>query len=87
MTEPRRLKNVTPVYPPVAQKAKIQGFVILDAIVDVQGKAKGVRVLKSVPALDQAAVDAVRQWEYAPAVLDGVPIEVIMSVTVIFSLR
>jgi len=88
IAEPKRVKYVDPVYPVLAQKLKISGYVIIDAVIDPTGRVKGVRVLKSTaPPLDQAAVDAVRQWEYAPAQLAGVPIEVLMSVTVIFSLR
>jgi len=85
--EPRKLKDVAPVYPKFAIAARIQGRLVVDAIIDVDGRVKGVRVIKSVPPLDQAAVDAVRRWEYAPALVDGTPVEVIMSVTVIFILR
>jgi TonB family protein len=87
VTEPRKLKGVPPVYPPVAESARIQGAVVVDAIIDVEGNVKGARVVRSVPPLDQAAVDAVRQWKYTPARLNGAPMECIMSVTVTFKLR
>jgi protein TonB len=85
--EPRKLRHVNPVYPDIARSARIQGIVILEATIDPQGRVNEVRVLRSVPLLDQAAIDAVRQWEYTPTVLNGVPVPVIMTVTVNFSLR
>ena len=54
-----------------------QGIVLLEAIIDVQRKVRNVRVLRSIPALDQAAIDAVRQWEYEPTLLDGQPVPII----------
>ncbi|MGH9553810.1 MAG: energy transducer TonB, partial [Terriglobales bacterium] len=87
VAEPRRTKYVAPVYPPVAQAARIEGQVLMDVIVDVAGKVKAVRVTKSTPVMDQAAVDAVRRWEYSPALLNGTAVEVVMSTTVIFSIR
>jgi protein TonB len=75
------------VYPPIAQTAKIEGMVIIEAIIGMDGKVKDARVLKSVNMLDQAALDAVRQWEYSPTLLNNVPVEIIMNVTVNFTLR
>jgi TonB family protein len=85
--EPRRLKDVKPTYPPIAQQARVQGIVILEATIGAQGNVTDVRVLRSIPMLDQAALDAVKQWVYAPTLVNGVPVPVIMTVTVKFTLK
>jgi TonB family protein len=85
--EPARTKYVPPVYPPIAQQAKIQGIVVIEAIIGTDGKVREARVLRPVPMLDQAALDAVRQWEYEPTLLAGKPVSVIMTVTVSFTLK
>jgi TonB family protein len=82
---PVRTKEVAPVYPPIAQSARIQGDVVIEATIDEEGKVADARVVKSVPLLDQAALDAVRQWEYQPSLLNGVPTPVVMTVTVKFT--
>jgi protein TonB len=87
MQVPRRVANVDPVYPRVAQAARIEGVVILEATIDARGRVIDVRVLRSQPMLDQAAVDAVRQWIYTPTLLNGVPVPIIMTVTVNFKLQ
>jgi periplasmic protein TonB len=84
---PTRIKNVTPVYPPIAQSARVQGVVIIEATIGPNGRVTDARVLRSIPLLDQAALDAVRQWEYTPTLLNGVPVPVIMTVTVNFTLQ
>ena len=84
--EPRKLKNVLPVYPPMAKQARVQGVVILECTIGVDGQVKDVKVLRGVQLLDAAAVDAVRQWVYTPTLLNGVPVPVIMTVTVNFKL-
>lgn len=83
---PVRTKAVDPVYPPVALAARIQGIVIIEATIGADGRIVNARVLRSVQLLDQAALDAVRQWEYTPTMLNGVPVPVIMTVTVQFNL-
>ena len=83
----RRTKYIHPTYPPKAQSAGISGTVIIEVIVGRNGKIKSVRVLKSIPALDSAALDAIKQWEYKPVVVDGIPREVIFTITVNFILR
>jgi TonB family protein len=85
--EPRKLKNVFPVYPQEARDAGIQGMVILEAVIDEGGNVVDARVIRSVPMLDEAALSAVRQWKYTPPTLDGVPKTVIMTVTVNFTLN
>jgi periplasmic protein TonB len=83
---PLKTKNVDPVYPPIAQAARVQGIVIIEATISADGKIINARILRSVPLLDQAALDAVRQWEFTPSMLNGVPVPVIMTVTVQFTL-
>ena len=82
---PIRIKEVAPVYPAIAQSARVQGDVVIEATIDDEGKVADARVVKSVPLLDQAALDAVRQWEYQPSLLNGVPTAVVMTVTVKFT--
>lgn len=84
---PQRTAYKAPQYPPAAQSARIEGTVILEAVIDANGVVQNVRVLKSVPLLDRAAIEAVQQWHYIPTRLNGVAIPVIMSVTVTFTLR
>jgi TonB family protein len=83
---PARLKLVNPVYPEEAKSARVQGVVVLEVTVDPEGRVADVRVLRSVPMLDVAAVEAVQQWEYEPTLLNGVAVPVVMTVTVNFTL-
>ena len=83
---PQKIHEVAPVYPPIAQAARVQGIVIIEASIGPDGRVSDARVLRSVPLLDQAALDAVRQWTYTPTLLNGVPVPVIMTVTVSFAL-
>ena len=85
--QPRKLKDVRPVYPALAMKAKVTGSVGLEAVIGADGRLTCVRVTRSVPLLDQAAIDAVSQWEFAPMLLDGVPAPTRISADVSFSLR
>ena len=87
ISPPTKTKDVPPVYPPVAQSARVQGIVILEAVIGPSGRVTDVTVLRSVPLLDEAAIEAVRQWEYTPTLLNGVPVPVIMTVTVNFTLQ
>lgn len=82
---PVRIKEVPPVYPAIAKSAQVQGDVVIEATIDEAGKVADAKVVKSVPLLDQAALDAVRQWEYRPSLLNGVPTPVVMTVTVKFT--
>jgi TonB family protein len=84
---PAKIQDVKPVYPPEALAAKVQGIVILEAVVGVDGAVEKARVLRSVPGLDQAAIDAVQQWRFTPTLLNGAPVPVIMTVTVNFTLQ
>ena len=85
--EPKKTKNVPPIYPKIAQAAKVQGLVIIEAIISKEGDVKDAKVIRSVPMLDSAALDAVRQWKYTPPLLNGVPVDVVMTVTVNFNLQ
>lgn len=82
---PVRIKEVAPLYPAIAQSARVQGDVVIEATIDEEGKVADARVVKSVPLLDQAALDAVRQWEYRPSLLNGIPTPVVTTVTVKFT--
>ncbi len=84
---PQKLRAVNPVYPPIAQSAPVQGIVIIEATIGADGQVTNARILRSVPLLDQAAIDAVRQWEFTPTLLNGVPVPVVMTVTVNFTLK
>jgi protein TonB len=84
--QPTKTKHVAPVYPPIAQSARVQGVVIIEAVIGPNGKVQDARVLRSIPLLDQAALDAVKQWEFTPTLLNNVPVPVIMTVTVQFTL-
>ena len=84
--EPKKLKHVNPEYPDIAKQARVQGVVILECTISPQGKVTDVKILRGIPLLDQAAVGAVRQWVYTPTLLNGVPVPVIMTVTVNFKL-
>jgi protein TonB len=83
---PQIVRQVNPVYPPVAQAARVQGIVIIEATIAADGSIMDTRLLRSEPLLDQAALDAVRQWRYTPTLLNGVAVPVIMTVTVSFTL-
>lgn len=84
--EPRKIVNVQPVYPDIARDAGIQGLVIIEATIDERGSVIDARVLRSQPLLDGAALAAIRQWRYTPTLLNGVPVRVLMTVTINFSL-
>jgi len=85
--EPKKVADKKPVYPPIAQQAKIQGIVIIEATIAKDGSIKDAKVLRGVPLLNDAALEAVRQWKFTPTMLNGVPVEVVMTVTVNFTLN
>jgi periplasmic protein TonB len=84
---PQQLKKVNPMYPSIAQSARVQGVVILEAVIGVDGRVQDVKILRSIPLLDAAAVEAVKQWIYTPTTLNTVAVPVIMTVTVNFTLQ
>jgi TonB family protein len=83
---PTLVRRVNPEYPPIAQSARVQGVVILELVIDEQGVVADARILRSIPLLDQAALAAVRQWAYTPTLLNGVPVPIVMTATVQFTL-
>ncbi len=97
-TAPTRVKqggNVTaasiitqtrPLYPPLARQARIQGNVVLHAIIDKDGKVAQLEVISGHPLLVQSALDAVKQWRYKPTQLNGDPVEVDTTITVTFTM-
>jgi TonB family protein len=84
---PAKIRNVNPLYPEEAKAAGIQGVVILEVRVEGDGTVGDARILRSVPGLDEAALDAVRQWLFTPTLLNGNPVPVLMTVTVNFTLQ
>ena len=84
---PARTRYVPPHYPDIARSARVEGVVIIEAIIGADGTVEQARVLRSKPFLDEAALAAVRAWEYTPTLLNGRPVPVIMTVTVQFSLK
>jgi len=83
---PTKIRDVRPVYPAEARAANIQGIVIIEARIDTDGRVSNARVLKSISMLDQAALDAVYQWQFTPTLLNGQAVPVIMTVTVNFTM-
>jgi protein TonB len=81
------IRRVDPVYPELARRARVHGVVILEVTVDEEGAVAEARLLRGHPLLDEAALSAVRQWRYSPTLLNGEPVRVIATVTVIFNLR
>lgn len=84
---PAKVRDMKPVYPPLAYSAHVQGVVILDVLVDGGGQVVDARVVRSIPLLDQAALESVKQWEFAPTLLNGAPTAVLMTLTVNFTLQ
>lgn len=86
VTAPRKLRHVSPVYPQLAAAARVRGTVSLEATIDEEGNVVNLRVLVSIPLLDGAALEAVRQWKYEPTLLNGSPVPILMTVSVKFEL-
>lgn len=84
---PRRLVSVAPVYPPIAQQARVEGEVEIEAVIGEDGRVRDARVKRGKPLLNDAALAAVRQWTFTPTTLNGEAVAVIMTVTVVFTLR
>lgn len=85
---PAKISAPQPQYTEIARKARIQGVVIVQAIINKQGDVTDVKVLKGLPmGLDQAAVDAIRKWKFEPATLNGKPVDVYYNLTVNFTLQ
>jgi protein TonB len=87
ISTPELLRRVEPVYPDIAVVAKVQGIVILEAVVATDGTVESVKVLRPVKFLDSAAIDAVKQWRYKPLILNGIPTPFVLTVTLTFSIK
>ena len=82
---PVKLKHVSPAYPDIARQARVAGMVLLEILIDRDGRVTEAQVVRSIPLLDQAAIDAVMQWEFRPTLLNGVPVQAIMTVSMGFA--
>jgi protein TonB len=87
LQESKLIKKVVPEYPAVAKRARVEGVVQLQVIVNEEGDVSDVKVLEGHPLLIDEAVRAVKQWKYSPTLLNGEPVPVVSTVTVIFRLR
>jgi periplasmic protein TonB len=81
------IHRVIPVYPATAKIARIEGVVVLEAVISKEGMVNSLRIISGHPLLTQAAIDAVRQWIYRPTLLSLEPVAVVTTITVTFSLR
>jgi protein TonB len=86
VAEANLIHDVTPQYPAEAGRERIEGPVVLMAVIGTDGSVKDVRVESGLPILAQAAIDAVKQWRYKPYVIDGEPVEVDSRITINFTL-
>ena len=86
MLEGSLIHRVEPLYPPLARTARIQGSVVLAAVISKAGTIDDLRLLSGHPLLAKAAIDAVSQWRYRPYILNGDVIEVETQITVNFVL-
>ncbi len=87
ISPPVKVRDVRPVYPSLARASRVEGVVIVELTIGTSGEVLDARLLRSVPLLDAAALDAVGQWTFTPTLLNGSPVPVIMTVTVNFSLQ
>jgi TonB family protein len=84
---PVKTKDVRPEYSPIAMSSHVEGVVILEAVIGTDGRVDRVSVLRSIPLLDQSAMDAVKEWEFTPTLMNGTPVPVIMTVSINFTLK
>lgn len=84
---PKLIKEIKPIYPEIARQARVQGEVVIQTYIDEEGQVYIAKVIKSIPLLDEAAIDAVRQWKYSPAKLNGKPVRVQNVITITFRLK
>ena len=86
VVEANLIRDVAPQYPPEAGRARIEGTVVLLAVIGIDGSVRDVRVENGLPILAQAAIDAVKQWRYKPYMINGEPVEVDSRITINFTL-
>jgi protein TonB len=84
---PEIVRQVQPRYPEVAKAARVQGLVILEAIINTEGQVEDVKVLRGHKLLEQAAIEAIYQWKFRPGRLNGKPVKVVFTLTVNFTLK
>jgi protein TonB len=84
---PRKIADALPVYPPIAQATHTAGIVIVEVVISERGEVTSAKILRSIPLLDAAALDAVKKWRFEPARLNGDAIPIVMTVTVNFQLN
>ena len=85
---PTKLVNVVPEYPELARRARLEGYVILEATIDREGNVVNVNVLRGLGlGLDEAARTAVSEWKYTPTTYNGRPVEIKMNITVVFEIQ
>ena len=87
VTPPKKIYDVAPIYPTMAQMARVSGLVIIEATIGPSGDVLDAKVLRGKPWLDAAALDAVRKWRFTPTLLNGKAVAVVMTVTVDFKLQ
>jgi len=85
--EPRRIGGPLPVYPELARRAGVEGKVVIECVIDVDGRVTDLTLVSGHPLLADAALNAVRRWVYSPTTLNGQPIRVVLTVTVKFGLE
>ena len=87
VTPPVLVHEVKPVYPEDVKAAKIEGNIEMEAIVDSSGHVADVRVISGVPELNDAALDALKQWEFKPGEVDHEPMAVVVRCEMTFRIR
>ena len=87
MVQQKRIRDVAPIYPDMAKQAGVQGAVQLAIVIDRQGRVSDIRVVQGHPLLISAAIEAVKQWEFQPTLLNGQPVEVATDVSVNFAMK
>ena len=85
ISAPTRIVYVKPEYPESAKAAKVQGVVVLEAQIEMDGHVCNARVVRSIPLLDQSAIDAVLKWRFTPAKMNRVAVPVVTTLTVNFT--
>jgi protein TonB len=87
VTPPVKIRDASPAYPEVPRLARVEGQVVIEAVIGVTGDVVETRVLRSTPMFAEAALAAVRQWKYRPTLINGRPVPVVLTVTVTFRLQ
>ena len=83
---PTKVRDVKPLYPLAARAARVQGVVLVETLIDEAGNVANARVVRSIPLLDDAALESVSRWQFSPTELNGLPVAVLVTITVNFTL-